>query len=161
MPWYVRVSGTWKQVQVPAVRVSGSWKNIVSGYVRVSGVWKLFHALLSLRDWAPTATFPSAATLTIQNDGDISGNGTNVEAEDWSGVTSKSSGFGDDWHVRSTVTSGSFTVDPSAGSWIALTTNRTWTVTGSGASAEATFEFSLDGGSTVIDSTTVTFTVNP
>lgn len=40
MPLHVRVSGSWKNVNVPAVRVGGVWKAVKKVYVRVGGVWK-------------------------------------------------------------------------------------------------------------------------
>lgn len=129
-----------------------------SGLITLTDFYGAENVVLSLRDWAPEAAAPVAATLTIFNDGDIGGTPTNVQAADWSGDATKASGFGDDWHVRSTIQSGTLTSDPSAGSWIALTSDRAWTRAGAG-TVEVLYEFSLDAGSTVFDSVTVNFTV--
>lgn len=47
------------------------------------------------------------------------------------------------YEVRSTVTSGSFSTDPSAGSWVSLGTTRNWS-RGAGASASQTVQATIE-----------------
>lgn len=47
------------------------------------------------------------------------------------------------YEVRSTVTSGSFTADPSAGSWVSLGSDRLWS-RGAGASASQTVQATIE-----------------
>lgn len=65
------------------------------------------------------------------------------------------------YEVRSTVTSGSFTLDPSAGSWVSLGTDRLWSRAAGAASSQtvtATIEIRNASTSVVVASTSLTLT---
>lgn len=65
------------------------------------------------------------------------------------------------YEVRSTVTSGSFTSDPSAGSWISLSSTRLWSrgaSVGGSQTVIATIEIRIASSGTVVSTTTLTMT---
>lgn len=66
------------------------------------------------------------------------------------------------WHVRAVLNSGALTGGDVTGSWLALTSGRSWQVAestpGQSETANLTIQVSDDGGSTIIDSCTVDIT---
>ena len=102
-----------------------------------------------------TATSPSSATCryTLESDGDSNEGGL---AGKWLiGSTS-----GSLYEAKVTVTSGSLSAG-TTGSWLALSSNRTWSVIRSSLGTSTctfTIEVGLAGTSTALDSATVTLT---
>lgn len=97
------------------------------------------------------------AGYELQNDGDIiesTSSGGSIDVGEWI-VPKAAAGIGI-FSVRATLNSGSLD-SGTTGSWLALSTPRTWTV-GAGGAANLTLDLSADGGSTVLASATVTLT---
>jgi hypothetical protein len=101
----------------------------------------------------------ATASVTFKNDGTTSSvfsSGTGYST-DWIDPTSAAP---DDYQIRATISSGTMT-SGTFGSWLALTSNRTWSKTqfsvGS-SSAQVLFEIRKGSGS-VLDSGTITFYV--
>lgn len=100
----------------------------------------------------------STASITFNSNGTVSSVG-NVATytTDWIDPTSAAP---DDYQIRATISSGTMT-SGTFGSWLALTSNRTWSKTqftvGS-SSAQVLFEIRKGSGS-VLDSGTITFNV--
>ena len=100
----------------------------------------------------------STASITFNSNGTVSSVG-NVATytTDWIDPTSAAP---DDYEIRATISSGTMT-SGTFGSWLALTSNRTWSKTqftvGS-SSAQVLFEIRKGSGS-VLDSGTITFNV--
>ncbi len=99
----------------------------------------------------------ASCTITFESDGDITASGNSVfptDRGDWLSPTSSAPGL---YEIRATVVSGSVS-GSSTGTWLALTSNRAWTVTSPGFvgtnTAQLTVEIRNNGGS-VLDSTTV------
>jgi hypothetical protein len=89
----------------------------------------------------------------------ISSNGTYT-----SGTWNSSSTVGSGYEVKATVTSGSLT-SGTTGSWLSLSSNRTWALTDSsqnGDAVQAIFTLSIRaaGSATVLDTATITLTAN-
>lgn len=94
---------------------------------------------------------------TITNTGSATNNSTGFPCS-WYQPTTAS--IGNSFWVRSTLTSGTFTTDPSAGTWLALSSVRTWTrnaSSGNRQTAVATFEIAADAaGTQIVYSGTIT-----
>lgn len=101
---------------------------------------------------------PATASITFESDGDIITVGSfTVDAGDW--ISPKSAAPGS-YEIRATLNSGD-TPTGTLGSWLALSSNRTWTLTKPGTllgirECELTIEIGFGG--TVLDSTIVTLT---
>ena len=94
----------------------------------------------------------AGATYQLTPGGDITHNF--VDSGDWIVPNNAAPGL---YEVRATVTSGSISSGDATGSWLALTSTRTWTVTRDIvglSSATLTIEIRL--GTTVLDTATVT-----
>jgi hypothetical protein len=103
-----------------------------------------------------TVPLNASASIEFQSDGDIItvGDLGSVDEGDW--ISPKASAPGS-YEIRATLVSGD-TPSGTLGSWLALTSNRTWTNNKPGAapgvrSCQLTIEIRL--GSTVLDTTTV------
>lgn len=101
----------------------------------------------------------ASARFQLTSGGDINSirvNGGTTDLGDW---ISPKAAAGGNYECMSSVTSGSLTTDPSAGSWIALSASRTWgrDQTSNGTS-QAIFTLSIRrvGTTTTLASTTVT-----
>lgn len=98
---------------------------------------------------------PATATFSINS------NGTYTPAQTWNSSSTAGSGY----EVKATLTSGALTTG-TTGSWLALSSNRSWSVTdsssGIASSADATFTLQIraTGTTTVLDSATITLTAN-
>jgi hypothetical protein len=137
MTIHVNVSGVWKEITDPQVNVSGVWKNIDEAWVNVSGVWKQFYQRYALQlgvtSLGDLNLSTASASITIQRDGDVSVTGeasVPPDALDW--IDPRNSTVGDDYEIRLTVNSGTTPAGAATGSWIALSTDRTWSITRSG-----------------------------
>lgn len=163
MPLSVGVGGSWKTVTAVWVGVGGAWKRVTSLKVGVGGAWKeaLATVTVSGEPVADSAVSPSgaSASLVFRSDGTVDSvtntNGTvQIDAStDWIIPNSAAPGS---YEVQATLNSGSLT-SGTTGSWLALTSDRTWTVSRSGvgtSSANLTIEVRL--GTTVLDSGTYT-----
>ena len=100
----------------------------------------------------------STASITFNSNGTVSSVGNaGTYTTDWIDPTSAAP---DDYEIRATISSGTMT-SGTFGSWLALTSNRTWSKTqftvGS-SSAQVLFEIRKGSGS-VLDSGTITFNV--
>lgn len=96
-------------------------------------------------------------TYSVNSNGTLSGTG-------YAGTWNSDSTAGSGYEVKATVTSGSLTTG-TTGSWLALSSNRTWTVTDStqddGAEqATMTLEIRAVGTTAVLDTATITFYAN-
>lgn len=103
----------------------------------------------------PSAAQIVGANWVLLNDGtyNIDGVGTG----NW--VNPASSAIASLYQVKTDVTGGAFTVDPSAGTYVDLSSTRTWTKTGSG-TVTFTISFRLKQNGTFLGSQTgVTITV--
>lgn len=110
--------------------------------------------------YAPTAAGSGvqSASFSLESDGDIAINGSDVG--DWLSPKSAAPSL---YEVRATVVSGSVS-SGTTGSWLALTSTRTWTRldsdnNGSAQECVLTIEVRYNGGA-VLDSSTVTLTAN-
>jgi len=135
MTIYSKVSGAWKTIDDPQVKVSGVWKDVQAAYVKVSGVWKeiynrvvvaitnqyIFFAAIFPQDayaryqlnsngWVYKYTGDSPSTLFPQY------------IEDWVDPRSEASNY----ECFATVNFGSALETGTTGSWLALTSSRTW-----------------------------------
>jgi hypothetical protein len=108
-----------------------------------------------------TGSGVQSASFTLESDGDIisaTTPGGSVDEGDWLNPKASAPSL---YEVRATVTSGSLS-SGTAGSWLALTSNRTWTRLDSSAGDGAnvcvlTIEIRYNGGA-VLDTSTVTLT---
>lgn len=108
---------------------------------------------LDTNTYTDTTFDPGTAgvTLAINSNGTLVVTGTNagtLDSYNWITPTTGSTSY----YVRATLIGGSFS-SGTTGTWLALTSNRTWTVTQSGAgtkTANATFEIASDSGGTNI-----------
>jgi hypothetical protein len=97
-------------------------------------------------------------SITFESDGDIISNsqlGANLDEGDW--VNPKSAAPGS-YEIRATLVSGDTPVG-TLGSWLALTSNRTWSLTklsGVAGSRQSELTVEIRLGTTVLDTTTVT-----
>lgn len=105
----------------------------------------------------------AVATLTIKNDGTIStsGNGGSYTDTAWADPTGV--GTGDDYEIQVTATgSGGTSFTGTLGSWVALTTDKSWTLsqTGTGnGSRDLTVSIRDTATSTVQDTASITLSV--
>ena len=98
------------------------------------------------------------ATYSINSDGSITSSGGSPA--DWNAETD----VGASYEVKATVTSGSLTTG-TTGSWLALSSNRSWSLTDStqnnvDETATMTLQIRLVGETSNLDSATITFTAN-
>ena len=166
---HVKVSGTWKTVNVMHVKVSSVWKEITTGYVRVGGVWKEFTGGFLIGDvnldgenvnFNDTDGFPWSALAAVKMDND--GNMYQKEgpigtawsqidsANDWLRNASSTPGL---WEVRATITTGTF-IGGTFGSWLAMSGgDRVWenstTTRFANETGRMDLELRYDGGSIV------------
>ena len=100
----------------------------------------------------------STASITFNSNGTVSSVGNaGTYTTDWIDPTSAAP---DDYEIRATISSGTMT-SGTFGSWLALTSNRTWSKTQfnvGNSSAQVLFEIRKGSGS-VLDSGTITFNV--
>lgn len=130
MPMSVGVSGAWKSTAGVSVGVSSAWKTVSKAWVGVGGAWKEFYNAVSLpstiTENKPTVS-PTAATAGII----FNSNGTYAASDgapsgNWFSPTT--TGVGGSYEIRWTTTSGSLD-SGTAGSWLALSSNRTFSIT--------------------------------
>lgn len=154
-------SGNKDPYQITIGTTSGN-KDIIEGWVGTTSGNKLFFsgATITLDTsysmYGTDGGFGSAsASFALESDGDIiaSEGFGNVDVGDW--ISPKASAPGS-YEVRATIVSGSLS-SGTTGSWLALTSTRTWVVSRSSpgySSCVLTIEIRLSG--TVLDTTTVT-----
>lgn len=163
MTAHVRIAGVWKEITEMHVRVAGVWKEITEGHVRVSSVWKEFYSsgpAINLTNVSEVGFgVGSSAGVKMTNSGKWqSGLGggsspsySDVDALEWADPESAS--IGDDYHCRLVTSSGTLSTG-TADSWLALTSDREFTVVET-RDFSGTMEISDDGGSTTITTCTV------
>lgn len=61
MPFYVKDSGTWKEIEAPYVKDGGEWKAVTQGYIKDGGTWKIFYGITS----DETEDYTSAGSYTF------------------------------------------------------------------------------------------------
>ena len=107
-----------------------------------------------------TTTFVSGthtASVQFQSDGDIvAPSGTSASLGDW--IDPKSSAPGD-YEIRATVTAGTLT-SGTTNTWLALTSSRTWSITGSTNKTTQVFFEIRDGTGAVQDDGTITLVLD-
>ena len=101
---------------------------------------------------------PVSSTYEIQADGDVLVN--SIQVEEWNTSTTAGSGY----EVKATLNSGSLT-SGTTGSWLALSSNRTWTVTDTtqddiAQTATLTIQIRATGTTTVLDSSAITLSAS-
>lgn len=165
---FIRKSGGTNITPTPKRRLSGAWVNV--GFVkrRLSGawvtVWTSIRVVINDRTVTRNSTSSSShptAYWTINSDGTVhypsSVNGTDTVGETW-----LQSGVNSDYQVRATVTAGAVN-SGTTGSWLALSTTRTWSVTPSsygGADATATLTIEIRDAVTLAVLETATITLS-
>lgn len=168
MSYSIRVGGVWKTDPDPSIRVGGVWKTPDSMHIRVGGVWKEVWTAATI---SANVTNQTAYTEKISPTDATAGykllsngiaqktsiNGTYVSISgEWE--TGGSPGSAYDAYV--TVTSGSLSTG-TAGSWVNLGTNRTWTRLRSGVGTSTcifTVQIRDANTLTVLDSASITLT---
>lgn len=133
-----------------------------SGAISMSDFYGKSNATITLNNTysvVHTTSTPDAAFVRIvfESDGDIITEGAlgTVDEGDW--VSPKSAAPGS-YEIRATLVDGDTPVG-TLGSWLALTSNRTWSLTKPGlvpGFRESVFTIEIRLGTTVLDSTTVT-----
>lgn len=103
----------------------------------------------------------STASINFRTDGTITTVGSGYTNIGW---TSTSTGVGNDYEIRATVTNGTLSGGTS-GSWLALSSNRQWskidnTQDDGPASVTLTFEIRKTGTTTVLDSESITLSAD-
>jgi hypothetical protein len=145
----VRIGGVWRYA-TPWVRVGGVWRE-ARPWVRVGGVWKMMAEItLTGATIADTDTFgslSSSAQLNVNSNGTVTADVLNdlappyiLAADDW--VVPKDVAPSD-YEVRATLNSGSLS-SGTVGSWLALTSNRSWSVSAVGSSSSQTADLTLE-----------------
>lgn len=97
----------------------------------------------------------SSLVLSSAGTWQTTGNGTTQSGTWIDGVNPNTA-----YEVRLTPTSGTPTSGPATGTWHALSTTRTWTLTSMGATLVATLEIRAASGGTILDTSTVTLSVS-
>lgn len=125
-----RSSGAWTDIANLKRRASGAWTNVANLYRRSSGLWvRIWPNLVQITDWSILVT------------GTLSGSAQAAYRLNASGIVEKGdkavfstletwllSGAAADYEVMVTRTGGSGTLTGTTGSWLALSTTRTWSV---------------------------------
>lgn len=126
-----KAAGAWRSC-TPSVRVAGAWVAVREAYVKVAGAWVQFFANLVFA-LAGIAYYGTrvGASCTVQYlltsagvELYIDENSVSHTIGNWVTPTSAAAGY----ECRMTVTSGTFSVG-TVGSWLALTSTRTWAKT--------------------------------
>lgn len=97
----------------------------------------------------------ASVTLTFNTDGSVTSGGAGANADvglpaNWYLPTT--TGIGSSYWVKSVVTSGSFTSDPSVGTWVSLSTVKQWQRSaGAGASQTVVATFSIASDSSGVN----------
>lgn len=173
MPGHVRVGGAWKALNGIHVKVGGAWKAVNKGYVKVGGVWKEFFSsgvTLSLTTLSANVSYGSGSSGTagirVLNNGNVEelsaigwfAQNATTEWADVDGVA----GTGDDYEVRMTVSTGSVDTG-TTGAWLALTSDRSWTISHAsadlGTSQEATGTIEIRHAVNTADIVSASFTI--
>ena len=170
MTGHVGASGAWKEmVSGCAVGVSGAWKAIEGMWVGAGGVWKQFYEAFSYPLDGGTVTIDS-----VVNDGGTAQAGIRLnrdgtyDTDDATGNWTLGSGYwidpatatiGDDYEARMTADAG--TIDSgTTGSWLALSSTRTWQESNTGLVAEifeGTLEIRRASDGVVVSTTDIAF----
>lgn len=140
------------------VGTSGGNKAITEGWVGTSGGNKQFYAseTISLSGVAVSSTGNGSqtATYTLESDGDVVTATTPLGSADIGDWISPKASAPSDYEVRATLNSGTLNAGSSAtGSWLALTSNRSWgvtrTVVGVADTGDLTIEIRKGSGATL------------
>jgi hypothetical protein len=89
----------------------------------------------------------AVASLTMQSDGGVSGQGQTVSVSDW-WTAAPDTGIGADYQVLATVSSGD-TPSGSLGSYVSLSTARSWALTSSGGVKQCELDMSIRDATTL------------
>ena len=170
MTIYSKVSGAWKTVDDPQVKVSGVWKDVQTAYVKVSGVWKEIYnrvvVSITNRYIFFSAIWPQDAYARYQLNsngkvyrftGEFAGT-PNIYIEDWVDPNSEASNY-----ECFATASGDALDTGTTGSWLPLTSSRTWgiAVTTFGSKlTELTVTIRKVGTTTNLTSATITLDVS-
>jgi hypothetical protein len=157
------------------VKAGGVFRNCKSVWVRAGGTWRQVFASTGIVQpftaWAVSgdnlAGSTSSSSLQFNTDGTMSGSGsvtnnTVAGSANWYLPTTTSIGTG--FWIRATVTAGTITSGSGTGTWLQLTSARSWgkSAASGAASATLTLEIATDslGASIVFTSTgnTVAYT---
>lgn len=130
---YASVAGVWQSC-IPYVKVSGAWQPVQEGWTKIAGTWTQFYTAVTV-----------ALSGTTQSDNVASGTATvsyyltsggkeqysihlaaAVDIGDWVVPNGSASAY----ECRMTMTGGTtFSSGDGAGTWLALSSTRSWTVT--------------------------------
>lgn len=170
----IKVGGAWKSIDDCKVKVASAWKQVDTIYCKVGGAWKeVWNNLVISLDVSSNISQDDTAGngyyalvgLKVLRDGTVEQASGNTGSplsytfrENWAEPPSAT--IGDAYHVRVTnngETGAAGTDTGTFGSWLALTSDRTWTwqkdtdVSGT-ATLSVTVAISDDGGSTTLTS---------
>lgn len=125
----INVGGTWKTINNAQINVGGTWKTPSSIKINVGGTWKqvwpnqvqLYNASYTQFNISPTDSY---AGYRLTSAGDIHKcEATSATFTD-TGLNWLNSGSG--YYVRVTVVGDTLTSSSGTGTWLALSTTRTW-----------------------------------
>lgn len=167
----IKVSGTWREASGIWVKVSGTWQDIQQGWIKVGGTFQqFFGSILYVQSRTITRTGvivkgsgAAEAGIVFETDGTFSTSGYGIESTSpaYDGDEYVNGGDPTDYHVRVTATGDTGDMGGlSLSTWYSLgSVSREWNIdiSGGGASSnsvDVTFEFSDDGGSTVLETFT-------
>lgn len=129
----IKVGGTFQEASGIHVKVGGTWQEVLEGHIRVAGVWQQFFAgltfTLTVTAIADTNPGVSSSAINVLRDGDLTFSGDTITGEDaneW--VVPRSATVGDDYEMRMTVNSGNSPTTGTTGVWLALTSDRNYTL---------------------------------
>lgn len=161
MSFNVNDSGTWRPLSI-WVNDSATWRKLAI-WVNDAGTWRQLTAtdtlLVPQVTLSASSTAPTDATCNLRFDTDGHERGGNNAFTDFGAFISPTASTAN-YSVRATTTSGAFT-SGTTGSYLALTSNRLWTVVFTGnngsASCTATFDFARTADtSTIVYSVSIT-----
>ena len=133
MPMSVNDAGTWRTLTDVHVNDAGTWRRIQEVWVNDAGTWRMVHVGDVVAITSQTITdsqldpTPAVVSYQLQSDGNVeaTSGGFPSALGDW--VTPTASA-GAAYEARATIVSGSLT-SGTAGSWLPLSSNRTWSLT--------------------------------
>jgi hypothetical protein len=167
MTLHLNDAGTWRTIQGVYVNDAGTWRTIQAVYVNDAGTWRQVYSndviLLPSTSVSASATAPTDATANLRIDADghqYQGSNTFVDV----GAYITPTGNAGNYSVRGTELSGTVSTG-TVGSWLALTSDRTWQVTFTGNSGSKSctllLEFALTADtSNVVYSQSVTMSAD-
>ena len=163
MTAHTKVGGSWQQLTAIHAKVSGTWQPVQAGYVKVAGVWQQFFSAAAVAISNQTISdvqigTDANATYSVNSDGTVTDTGF---IENWVTPTSAAPGS---YEVRATKNSGDTPGGSALGTWLALSSSRTWTLnalfTGSPSVAGCSLTVEIRLGATVLSTATISLSAD-